>query len=162
VNDVSTKSRQRFAAKLLKVNDCLEWQGARYLTKLPYGRVTINKEVYPAHRVAHLLTTGEWPKVVRHKCDNPPCCNPDHLVSGDTFSNEADKYARGRDRHLVGEDLHHAKLTWTIIDSIRERFSSGEKIRSIADDLGLTYHMTWEIVNFKCWTSRTYIPKVYR
>lgn len=51
-----------------------------------------------AHRVAFALEVrpllaGE---VVRHTCDNPPCCNPAHLVAGTQADNVRDAVARGR------------------------------------------------------------------
>lgn len=51
-----------------------------------------------AHRVAWELTNGPIPpgKVVRHKCDNPPCCNPADLELGVQADNVRDMYDRGR------------------------------------------------------------------
>lgn len=45
-----------------------------------------------AHRVAYRLTYGEFDenKLVCHRCDNPPCCNPKHLYLGDKGTNAAD------------------------------------------------------------------------
>lgn len=53
-----------------------------------------------AHRVAWELANGalqegEW---VLHHCDNPPCCNPDHLYIGDHAQNMVDMKERKRSR----------------------------------------------------------------
>jgi hypothetical protein len=51
-----------------------------------------------AHRYAWILKHGE-PKDglhILHKCDNPPCCNPDHLRLGTHDENMAEMLARGR------------------------------------------------------------------
>jgi hypothetical protein len=52
-----------------------------------------------AHRAAyeiHHSVTLTSEDVVRHTCDNPPCCNPNHLVLGTHADNIQD--ARDRDR----------------------------------------------------------------
>lgn len=53
-----------------------------------------------SHRMAWILThgelkPGEW---VLHRCDNPPCCNPEHLYVGDHEQNMRDMGERKRSR----------------------------------------------------------------
>ena len=43
-----------------------------------------------------MMAHGYVPEVVRHACDNPPCCNPLHLLGGTHADNVADKVRRGR------------------------------------------------------------------
>lgn len=51
-----------------------------------------------AHRVAYRRAKGPIPKgqVVRHSCDNPPCCNPLHLSLGTYTDNLRDARERAR------------------------------------------------------------------
>lgn len=72
-----------------------------------------------AHRVAWLITRGPLPEglVLRHACDNPPCCNPDHLDIGTQKENCLD--AMARDRHSRGERNGNARLTRDQVVAIR-------------------------------------------
>jgi hypothetical protein len=57
--------------------------------------------------------------LVRHTCDNPPCCNPDHLLLGTPQDNANDMVARGRVRITAGEAHPNAKLTAAAVREIR-------------------------------------------
>ena len=54
-----------------------------------------------AHRLAYQVAHGEIPKglYVLHHCDNPPCCNPDHLFAGTPQDNVDDMRSKGRGRY---------------------------------------------------------------
>lgn len=66
-------------------DDCWEWLG----TRDPKGYGRFLPGIGSAHRVAYELHHGirlpyvakitPTTPVVRHTCDNPPCCNPFHL-----------------------------------------------------------------------------------
>jgi hypothetical protein len=51
-----------------------------------------------AHRHACALAHGEIPEGMRalHSCDNPQCCNPNHLRIGTQQQNMIEKFQRGR------------------------------------------------------------------
>ena len=77
---------------------CWEWQGA--LTEHGYGRMSWQGVVRRTHRLAAhwwlgVDLTDESVKV-RHSCDNPRCCNPDHLLVGTQADNVADMMERHR------------------------------------------------------------------
>lgn len=74
---------------------CWNWKGA---TAAGYGRFKRKGKVLAAHRYAWEWVNGPVPpgRIVRHKCDNPRCCNPDHLEVGTYRDNVADMVARGR------------------------------------------------------------------
>lgn len=59
-----------------------------------------------AHRVAKTLALGrDLVDLGRHSCDNPPCCNPAHILEGTHQDNHDDMVARGRQaaiQHLRG------------------------------------------------------------
>jgi HNH endonuclease len=85
-------------AKNLKTmpSGCIEWTGC--LTADGYGAITVNGRGTRTHRVNWELTNGPIPPdmFVCHHCDNPPCCNVDHLFLGTHADNMADMRAKGR------------------------------------------------------------------
>jgi hypothetical protein len=78
---------------------CHEWQQNRRDPPLDYGLA--GSRIFGtvrAHKIAWILTYGPVPKglCVLHHCDNPPCCNPEHLFLGTHADNTADMMAKGR------------------------------------------------------------------
>lgn len=76
---------------------------------------------------------------VLHRCDNPPCCNPDHLFLGDDALNVADKIAK--DRHPVGSRSSLSKIDECIAADIRRRYLAGESIAALQRTYPLISYM---------------------
>jgi len=120
---------------------CHEWAGFR--EKNGYGRTRYQGQNMLAHRFAWTVHHGPIPagKLVCHKCDNPPCCNPDHLFLGSHKANTRDAMAKGRleanlsDLAVITRFRRHRKLTDAQVDEIR---ASAEKLTVIAKRLGVT------------------------
>lgn len=76
-----------------------------------YGLLKIAGKKHYAHRVAYELTHGPIPAglMVCHRCDNPPCVNPDHLFLATQKGNIQDAVAKDRTAH--GRRNGRAKLT---------------------------------------------------
>jgi len=85
-----------FWKKVIKKDGCWEW--AACTNESGYGIFHTGKKTDRAHRVSWILTNGEIPSglFVCHKCDNPPCTNPDHLFLGTNKDNVDDMIAKGR------------------------------------------------------------------
>ena len=79
-------------------NGCWLWTGAKKRTGLPYGIIWVTNSPKVSHRISWILHKGEIPKglCVLHKCDTPPCVNPDHLFLGTRVENNLDCIAKGR------------------------------------------------------------------
>lgn len=85
-------------AKRLKINsECLEWKGST--DSKGYGQIRAFGKLILVHRIALQIKIGrlfiEEEKAL-HTCDNPSCCNPDHLFIGTQKDNVADMMKKGR------------------------------------------------------------------
>lgn len=79
-----------------KHTGCWIWSG--WKNENGYGRVEISGKKYYAHRLYYHLLSGTLRNydVVRHKCDNPACVNPEHLTKGSHSDNHGDMVSKGR------------------------------------------------------------------
>ena len=110
-----------------------------------------------AHRLAYELLVGPIPEglFVCHKCDNPPCCNPEHLFTATHAENMADMRKKGRapkhdNQH--GEKGPNHKLTEEQARKIRELYKTGEYTQQgLADFYGVNHTAIGKIVNRQTW-----------
>ena len=139
---------ERIEAKLNKATSsgCWEYTGNR----LPkgYGMVyTGQGGTRYVHRIMFEHANGYLPPVVRHRCDNPPCCNPAHLEPGDIATNNADTAERGRVAR--GDGNAAARLTADQVLAIR---SSADLQADLAVRYGVSQSTISEIKNRKRWS----------
>ncbi len=99
---------------------CWEWQGSKG-DKFGYGNMRVGEGTMLVHRAAWIEINGPIPDGLGclHRCDNPPCWNPDHLFLGTRADNNADPDRKGRHIALKGEDHGCAVLTEDEIRAIR-------------------------------------------
>lgn len=110
-------------------NGCWVWNRAS--THGGYGVMTFNGERIGTHRLSYECFVGPIPAGlhVLHKCDNPPCCNPEHLFLGTPMDNTLDKMRKGRCgiRNLpFGESHKRSKLTDQKVREIRSLYATGK------------------------------------
>lgn len=77
------------------LNDCWNWKGCVW--KTGYGGFYAGKDGREyAHAYAYKQMYGDIPAgmYVLHKCDNPSCCNPNHLYAGTPMQNVIDREER--------------------------------------------------------------------
>ncbi len=91
----------------------------------PYGVISHGYRNLYVHRVVFEKEHGPIPNgmEVCHTCDNPPCCNPDHLFLGTQLENIQDKINKGRQTR--GEGVGISKLTAERVLEIRASSESG-------------------------------------
>jgi hypothetical protein len=119
---------------------CLEWQGAK--NSKGYGQLFRGGKTFRTHRVmADAYGTN---LMALHICDNPSCCNPDHIYLGSAQDNVDDRDSRGRyvahgcgGYRVKGEEHHQAKLTDELVLSIKQKISEGYTNVTLARDFGV-------------------------
>ncbi len=138
---------------------CWPWKAAT--NGVGYGVFRLSKprrQVY-AHRVAYFLATEVDPVelCVCHKCDNPKCCNPEHLWLGTKGDNLRDAITKGRHQAppissvtgdanwqrqrpqdlIRGQAHHRAKLSDEDVIAIRASCRAGVGQKSLAKRYGV-------------------------
>ena len=89
-----------------------------------------------------------------HKCDNPKCVNPYHLLPGTQSDNSKDMWIKGRNALLRGEQLSYSKLTAEQVLAIRARYRLRSKLdntTAIARDYGMSQQQIYSIVTRRDW-----------
>lgn len=162
-------------ARILKrvvVNEetgCWEWIGLR--DKNGYGRIKLERKTRGVHRVFYSIMISDVPDemLVCHHCDNPPCCNPEHLFLGTNQDNTADRHKKGRDasgdRHFSrthpellarGKKNGSAKLTDADVLEIRERYIPYRcSCPMLAAEFNVSKSAIFRIVKRKNWSHIT-------
>lgn len=111
----------RFWSRVVKHDGCWEWTGAKW----PFGYGSFRAYTGPkfsmprngyvdAHRFSWELHNGPIPEgmFVCHRCDHPPCTNPEHLFLGTQKDNMQDcsrKGKAGRAPILTAEEVDSIK-----------------------------------------------------
>jgi len=134
------------------------WLWSRTVSADGYGNIgatdpvcgrRVNKK---AHRVSWELHKGAVPAglLVLHRCDTPPCCNPDHLWLGTDLDNALDKIAKGRAGVLMGEHSNLARLNADQVREIRA-MAAISSLRELAAAFGVGVENVRAIVKRQSW-----------
>ena len=113
---------------------CIEageiFEKVSYLPK-GYAQIRVGPSGQKSNTYVHRLVWeecfGPIPEgmFVCHKCDNPPCVNPEHLFLGTAKDNVVDMDKKGRRANRKGELHPLAKLTEDQVKEIRDSTESG-------------------------------------
>lgn len=128
---------------------CREWTGKR--DDDGYGIISDPDDTgrwvpRRAHRVAWALANPgrPVPPVVRHRCDNPPCVEPSHLLGGTHRSNQRD--ATERRRRLYGDAHGRTRLSDEALGQLLADHAAGAPRRTLRDRYGLSKSQVQRIV----------------
>lgn len=159
-------TKEQFWENVSKTSDCWLWQRRR--TKFGYGELSFEGRHVTAHRLSYELANGPPPAGARvlHRCDNPPCVNPEHLFVGSQADNVKDMDLKGRrrtargdasgartrpDRRPRGVRQWNAQLTDEQVMTLRARYDAGASAYEIAGELGVHPDTAWRAATGQQW-----------
>lgn len=136
-------------------DECWEWKSLSGTSRYVYTK--FNGQDCGGHRLAYEIIYGGIPKglYVCHTCDNPPCCNPNHLFLGTHQDNVDDRERKGRNRlpYSKGEDHGMHKLTVEDVKEIRRLYySSNHTYRSLAEIYNVSFGNIRKIIKGQTWS----------
>jgi hypothetical protein len=136
------------------VTGCTVWTGGGI--PAGYGLISRGGRMVLAHRVAYELKHGPIPDGMKvcHSCDNPPCCNDEHLFLGTQADNMADRDAKGRGKFpgLKGEDHGRSKLTEEDVLKIRKLLAKGDSVARISQAFAVRGATIYRIQSKESWS----------
>lgn len=129
------------------INDCWIWKGKR--SKSNYGLFKSR----PAHREMYKFYYGEigLNLYVCHKCDNPPCVNPNHLWLGTTQENTRDRELK--QRGAKGEKVGTSKLTNVDVEIIITNIMNNKytSVKEVASEFNVSPSVIYSIIRGSSW-----------
>ena len=105
-----------------------------------------------AHRLSYKTFVGPLSDtdVVRHKCDNPQCVNPNHLETGTHLDNMLDRFKRDR---LGGKSRLNNS---SVLEIVKSTSSNAE----LAQHYGVTTAAIRNVRSGRTWYHVTGLPRL--
>lgn len=154
-NNTPTDAIKRFWSKVNIGNEheCWTWKG--FCNDFGHGKFSNWNGIGSAlaHRVSFTIAFGEIPDemCVLHRCDNPPCVNPNHLFLGTRADNNADRDAKDRGNNLFGSKHGMAILKENDISEIIRLAMSGLNNIEIGKIFHTSHSNISQIIGGKAW-----------
>ena len=141
---------ERLMAQIKIDGECWNWTG--YVNPKGYGSFRLGRKRFYSSKAAYILFRGEVPSglFVCHKCDNPRCCNPDHLFLGTNAENVKDMVTKKR--HRFGSRKPNSKLKEVYVNEIfritRLRYFEHEELAKM---YGVCRPLITDLLNKRRW-----------
>lgn len=145
-------------------DECWLWTGPK--NRKGYGVVQVRlgggrgigkgkRKNFAAHRVSYEMRNGAISDgvIVCHRCDNPACCNPNHLFAGTPRDNTNDMISKGRHSH--GERHTSSVLSSDAVAEIRSAYLNRDGYfwgpEALAIRFGVTVSTVRAVAQGKSW-----------
>lgn len=127
--------------RVAQQHECWAWTAS---TNRGYGRLNVKGTMYYAHRLALHLKGIEIPDgmLALHTCNNPQCCNPDHLYVGTHKDNAGQMLREGRGRWQREPKIVRGESETTVQWRIESELVANAELHAIASKVSVQ-----EIVN---------------
>lgn len=101
-----------------------------------------------AHRVSYEHHVGPIPEglLIRHRCDNQDCINPEHLLPGTAADNVRDMVERGRQAR--GQN---SVLTPSQASEVKAKLAAGAQMKPLAREYGVSRQTIRKIERGETW-----------
>lgn len=142
----------RFWAKVSRAgeNECWVWTAST--TKFGHGKMLVDGKLLGAHVISWMIHRGTVTQSILHKCDNPPCVNPNHLFEGDQRDNVHDAMSKGRLKPGIGTSKPNSVLTPNKVIVLRQRFAAGNvTCVTLANELGISDETVRAAITRRTW-----------
>ena len=158
--NLSREDRKRFLNKInvKDSNGCRNWTAA--VNNKGYGRFKLDGRFPLAHRIAWELVNGPIPygKLVLHKCDNPRCCNTDHLYIGTYSDNNSDRAKRNNCSQGGGRSDIPASSILKIRNLHKDKFPNRDRHEISAKEVGRRFNISTSTV-LRIWHEDSHLCK---
>ena len=152
---IPQKDIDRFLSKLIKQpNGCWEYVGAKDADG--YGMFWFQGKTKGAHQFSaralanQTINAGDQ---VCHHCDNPSCCNPEHLFIGSSQDNTRDRHIKNRSAKGsgVGTSVYNEQIIKSLKDAYNSRPHYKGIIKDLSEEFDVSYGVTWTVCRNKGW-----------
>jgi hypothetical protein len=123
---------------------CWNWKGAKL--RSGHGVVKVCRKAKMAYRIffAFFIGTIAVGLQLHHKCQNPTCVNPHHLIA----------VTPGEHARL------HAKLSYSKASEIRRLYGTGKSQQEIADIFGVDQTTVSAVLTNRTWREPVTFPEL--
>ena len=135
-------------------NNCFNCTSHSTNSRTGHPMATINHKTQQVAKHIYEVCFCEIPegKILRHKCDNPKCINPEHIEVGTVKDNQQDMKKRNRRFRAFGESNGNSILTTEKAIKIKKLINEGHRNKEIAEQFNISSRLISDIRHGNRWS----------